>query len=140
MQSKKKDNLIIIRLFPGESIFEELKNVCRKYEVKTAVVISGIGQLKQFKLGYFRKKGDYVSEYYEKAYEMISLTGNICNSKDGYEFHVHACLGNEKKEAMGGHLIEGTVEITNEISLLITDMSIERKTEEKTGLRGLFLE
>ncbi len=140
MQSKKKDNLIIVRLFPDESIYEKLEEVCRKYDVKTAIVLSGIGQLKKFKLGYFRKKGDYVSEYYEKTYELISLTGNICSSKDGYEFHIHACLGNEKKEAMGGHLIEGTVDITNEITLLTTDMSIERKTEEKTGLRGLFLE
>ncbi len=140
MQSKKKDNLIIVRLFPDESIYEKLEEVCRKYDVKTAVVLSGIGQLKRFKLGYFRKKGDYAQEYYEKTHELISLTGNICNNKDKYEFHVHATLGNEKKEAMGGHLIEGAVDITNEISLLITDMSIERKTEEKTGLRGLFLE
>ncbi len=140
MQSRKKADLIIIRLFPDENIHEKLEEACRKHDIKTAVVLSGIGQLKQFKLGYFRQKGDYVPGYFEKAHELISLAGNICENKGKYEFHLHASLGNEKKEVIGGHLIEGIVEVTNEISLLAVDMSIERKTEEKTGLKGLFLE
>jgi predicted DNA-binding protein with PD1-like motif len=45
-----------------------------------------------------------------------------------------------KKETVGGHLIEGFVEVTNEIVLLQTDLRIKRKLEKDTGLEGLFLE
>jgi len=41
---------------------------------------------------------------------------------------------------VGGHLIEGKVEITNEIILLKADIDIKRKFEEKTGLKGMIIE
>ena len=47
MQSKEKDNTIIIRLFPDEDLHKKLKEVCKIYNVKNAVVISGLGQLKK---------------------------------------------------------------------------------------------
>ena len=56
MQSKEENNLIFIRLFPGEDIHRELAQVCQKHEVGTAVVLSGVGQLKQSELGYFKRK------------------------------------------------------------------------------------
>ena len=52
MQSKEEDNLIFVRLFPGEDIYRELEQVCQKHDVVTVVVLSGVGQLKQFELGY----------------------------------------------------------------------------------------
>ena len=53
---------------------------------------------------------------------------------------MHAVLGDENKQVVGGHLFKGIVEVTNEIVLLKTDIKIKRKTEEKTGLQGMFLE
>ncbi|MBN1694460.1 DNA-binding protein [candidate division WOR-3 bacterium] len=139
MQSKQANNLIFIRLFPDENIHEKLEEACRKYEVTTAVVISGIGQLKDFKLGYFKEKGNYTQENFETPHELLSLAGNICKQKDEYAFHLHAVLGNEKKEVVGGHLIEGLVEVTNEIILLKNALQIKRKLEKDTGLEGMFL-
>ena len=55
MQSKEKNNMIFMRLFPDEDIQEKLKEACRLHDIKTAVVLSGIGQLKKIKLGYFKK-------------------------------------------------------------------------------------
>jgi predicted DNA-binding protein with PD1-like motif len=55
MQSKQEKDVIFIRLFPCEDIFEKLREVCGAYRIKTAVVLSGIGQLKDFKLGYFNQ-------------------------------------------------------------------------------------
>jgi uncharacterized protein len=140
MQSKQKDNLIFIRLFPDENIYEKLEEICRKYQVDTAVVISGIGQLKDFKLGYFKEKGNYTPLYFKIPHELLSLEGNIARRGEEYIFHLHAVLGNEKKEVLGGHLIEGIVEVTNEIVLLKTELGFERKIEDNTGLEGMFLE
>jgi predicted DNA-binding protein with PD1-like motif len=140
MQSKQEKDLIFIRLSPDESIYEKMEEVCRKYKVNTAVVISGIGQLKDFKLGYFKEKGNYTPEHFENPHELLSLEGNICKQNGEYKFHLHAVLGNEKKEVVGGHLIEGLAEVTNEIILFETELRVERKIEDSTGLEGMFLE
>ena len=140
MQSKEKGSLIFIRLFPGEDIYQALKKACQKHQVKTAVVLSGVGQLKKFKLGYFKEKGDYAPEEFERPHELLSLTGSISNQGEDYNFHLHVALGNEAKGVVGGHLIKGIVEVTNEIVLLKTDLAVMRKLEESSGLQGMFLE
>ena len=140
MQSKEENNLIFVRLFPGEAIYHELEKVCQKHKVGTAVVLSGVGQLKQFELGYFKEKGDYTPQEFQKPHELLSLIGNISNQQGEYNFHLHAALGNKEKSVVGGHLIKGIVEITNEIVLLKTSLKFERKLEESTGLQDMFLE
>ena len=140
MQSKEKKNLIFIRLFPDVDVNEQLKDACKIHDVKTAVVLSGIGQLKEAKLGYFKEKGDYAPESFNKPLEILSLTGNICKQDDGYILHLHTVLGDENKNAIGGHFIEGQVSITAEIVLLKTNIPIQRKVDDKTGLKTLFLE
>ncbi len=140
MQSKEKDNLIFIRLFPGEDIFQSLTKVCQKYRVETAVILSGLGQLKNFKLGFLKEKDNYCPQEFQETYELLALEGNISNQKEAYKFHIHAVLGDEEKSVVGGHLIAGTVETTNEIVLLETDLKIKRKLEPDSGLEGMFLE
>ena len=43
MQTKEKNNIIFIRLFPDEDLNEQLKKACRDHNVESAVIISGIG-------------------------------------------------------------------------------------------------
>jgi predicted DNA-binding protein with PD1-like motif len=140
MQSKEEDSLIFIRLFPGEDIYNELEEVCQKHKIGTAVVLSGVGQLKQFQLGYFKEKENYMPQEFEKPHELLSLTGSISNQEGKYNFHLHAVLGNEEKNVVGGHLLAGKVEVTNEIVLLKTNLKLKRKLEESTGLPGMFLQ
>ena len=140
MQSREKDELVFIRLFPDEDLHEKLKDACKTHKVNSAVVLSGLGQLKKFRIGYFKEKNNYVPELFNKPHELLSLTGNICKQNNGYILHLHAVLGDENKNTFGGHLLEGIVEVTNEIVLLKTDMKLKRKFEEKTGLQGLFFE
>lgn len=141
MQSKEKDNLVFVRLFPNEDIHRELRRVCKKHEVETAVILSGLGQLKQFQLGYYKEKGNYRPQEFRKPHELLSpLTGNISKQEGEYSLHLHAVLGDEEKSVVGGHLMSGKVEVTNEIVLLKTDLRIKRILEERTGLEGMFLE
>jgi len=140
MQSKENDNLIFVRLFPDENIHKKLIEVCKKHKVKTAVVLSGVGQLKKFQLGYFKEKNKYATEKFDKTHELLSLTGTICRQKGDYVVHLHAVLSDEKKKTIGGHLFNGMVEVTNEIVLIKSSVEIFRRLEEKTGLKGMFLE
>jgi predicted DNA-binding protein with PD1-like motif len=138
MQSKEENKLVFIRLFPDEDIHEKIIETCKVHRVKSAVVISGLGQLKKFRLGYYKEKNNYIPELFNKTHELLSLTGNICKQNNDYILHLHAVLGDENKKTVGGHLLEGKVEVTNEIVLLKTDIKLKRKIEEKTGLKGLF--
>lgn len=140
MQTKEKDNLIFVRLFPKEDVFDSLREVCEKYNVETAVVLSGLGQLGSFELEFFQEKGNYVPETFTEPHELLNLTGNISKQREGYNFHLHASFSNIKKQVVGGHFIKGTVSVTGEIVLLKTDLTVTRRIEEDTGLSGLFLE
>ena len=140
MQSTEKDNLVFVRLFPNEGIYEELEKVCRKHNIRVAVVFSGIGQLREFELGYFKTKGNYSPEKFIEPYELLSLSGNMIEQDGEYLFHLHAVLGNEQKESIGGHLISGIVAITNEIVLLKNEIQLFRRLEDATGLKGLYME
>ena len=140
MQTKKKKDLVAIRLFPGEDVNEELKKACALHEVKNALIVSGIGQLKKAKIGYFKSKNDYSPKEFEKPLEILSLSGNITKEKDEYNFHIHVILGDEEKNAIGGHFIQGTIGVTGEIFLLKTDIGLKRKLDEDTGLKALLIE
>ena len=139
MQSKEKDDMIFIRLFPGEEIIKNIILCCEKHNVETGIIISGIGQLKNVKIGYFKKKGDYSPEIIKKPTELISLSGNICKKEYDYILHTHITLGDEKKKLIGGHLIKGTVNITAEIVILKSNINISRVYDDETGLENLEL-
>lgn len=129
MQSKEDKDIIIIQLFPDEEVNNKLKEVCRKHDIKTAVIISGIGQLKNAKLGYFKSKGNYTLEKFDEPLEILSLTGNICKQQEEHILHLHAVLGTEDKNTIGGHFFEGIISVTGEIFILKTNLDFQRKID-----------
>lgn len=139
MESKEQNDLIFIHLFPNEDILEKITEACKKHKVETAVVLSGIGQLKQVRLGYFKEKDNYVPQSFAKPLELLSISGNICKDGDEIIIHFHVVLGDEQKNTVGGHLLNGTVEVTNEIVLLKISLKIKRKLDHTTGLKNLDL-
>lgn len=140
MEFSSDKNLIFIRLFPGEDIFASLREACKREAVETAVVVSGLGQLVDFSLGYFKEKGDYAPEGFSEPHELVALSGIISKHDKDYNFHLHAALSDKEKKLVGGHLIKGSVSVTNEIVLLKSKAGIKRRLEEKTGLLGMFFE
>jgi predicted DNA-binding protein with PD1-like motif len=140
MQSKEKDNLIIARLFPEEDVYEKLRELCHQYGIKAAVVLSGIGQLKDIELGFFKEKGDYAPQALEGNYELLSLGGTMLAQDEKTTFHLHGVFGDLEKKALGGHLIRAKVSVTLEIALLKTDPLFRRQLEAETGLEGMFLD
>ncbi|MEK7104300.1 MAG: DUF296 domain-containing protein [Patescibacteria group bacterium] len=140
MTSSQENNLIIARLFPGENFFEQLKIICFKHNLKTGVVLSGVGQLGDVELGFFKEKGNYLPQKFESPLEVLNISGIVSvNEKNEYDFHLHISLSDEQKNSFGGHFISGIVSVTLEIAILKTDIIIKRKIEEETGLSGLFL-
>lgn len=140
MQSREKNNLVFIRLFKDEDVIKMLKEACKKHDIQTGIIISGIGQLKNVKLGYFKEKGNYTPQMFKKPLELLSLSGNICKAKDEHLLHLHTILGDEDKRSIGGHFIEGIVSVTGEIVILKSDMNLNRKIDLETGLKNLWFQ
>ena len=140
MQHKAAGNLILARLFPKESVLDCLEAAAREYKIATAVVLSGLGQLGQFSLGFFREKGNYLPESFSEPHELLSLTGILSQAEELCDFHLHAVLGNAEKKVVGGHFVSGIVSVTAEIVLLKVDLNVIRREETETGLKGLFLQ
>lgn len=137
MQSVEKKNIVFARLFPGEDVNKELIELCKKHDIESGVIISGIGQFKKVELGYFKCKGDYSHETFEKPLEVLSLNGNICKIENEYVLHIHAVLSDDKKNAIGGHFINAIVSVTGEIVILKTNVTFKRETDEDTGLKNM---
>ena len=96
MQSKERNNIIFIQLNTNEDFFESLKIICEKHNIKNGIIISGIGQLKEFCLGYYKNNIGYLTKKYENPHELLYLAGNMCKNNKDYEFHIHATLSNER--------------------------------------------
>lgn len=140
MQSREKNGLVFVRLFQDADIFIELEKVCKKHAIETGVLLSGIGQLREVKLGFFVKRGDYSPTTFPGPLELISLSGNIVGGNDKHIFHLHASLGRPDKSMVGGHLMGGKVNVTNEIVILKNDIHLKRVLEEETSLLGLHID
>ncbi len=127
-------------MFPKEDVLEGLREVCKEYKIETAVVLSGLGQLGNFELGFFKEEGNYLPEKFNQPHELLSLTGIISLQEGVYDFHLHGSFSGADKRVVGGHFITGIVSVTGEFVLLKTSLNVIRKEEEETGLKGLFLE
>jgi predicted DNA-binding protein with PD1-like motif len=130
----------VARLFPQEDVYGSLLWLCQKHKAQAVVVVSAVGQLKEVELGFFKQKGDYSPTVLAGFWELLFLSG-FAHQQDGqYEFHLHGVFSDANKQTQGGHLLGAKVSVTLEIALLKTSLVFQRKTEEETGLRGMFLE
>lgn len=137
MEYREQNGVIMIRLHQDEDLFESLKKVCADCNVRTGVFVSGIGMLKQAELNFYVKQGKYASVLFPEPLELVSLTGNVLRQGGEYIFHVHAVLAKETKDAVAGHLSRGKVNVTNEITILKSEIPARREMDEATGLMSL---
>jgi hypothetical protein len=139
MESKEKNSIILINLENDEDLFNSLKILCKKHKIKNGFIISGIGQLKNFTLAFYKKNKGYLSKKFYDIHELLHLSGNICLIQNNYEFHIHAILSNKNMNLIGGHLIEGNVEYTNEVVILKTTIDFTRYFDETSGLKKILI-
>jgi len=132
MQFKTESNIVIVRLDDGEDFFESMEKVVKSCEIESGMILSGIGQLKNFELGYFDGE-KYVKKTFEKPMELVSMHGSIAET-----FHIHCTLSDEKQRVYGGHLFKGIVSVVNELMILkLNKIRLKREKDKKTGLKTL---
>jgi len=133
---RQENNIVVAKFVEGE-IIENLKNLMKEIDGRSALIINGVGQLESVTIGYF-DGNEYIKKKLDDVFELVSLQGNIGMSGNNYIVHAHVSLGNRNHEIIGGHLIEGKVKTVNEISLLILK-EIEIRREKKGNLMEMFI-
>ena len=99
------------------------------------IILSVVGALKSVKLrmaGAAPKK--QVIKSFSGDFEIVSIEGTL--SKD--DCHIHISLSDKNGAVVGGHLKEGVVVVTAEVSLLeLTDRKFLREFDKETGFEEL---
>lgn len=105
MQHEIEGNILVAKLDDGTDLFDSLREIFR--EPKCGMVVSGIGMLKDFKLGYYNTdEEDYEWEEFSDCMELLSLSGSVTADDT---IHLHAVVSGRDHGAKGGHLEGGTI-------------------------------
>ncbi len=136
MRSREDKSLVIARLDDGEDLFKSLEEVIEKHQIKSGLVVSGIGMLRDFTLGYFDGK-EYQKKVFDEPCELVSLQGSI-STKGETVIHLHTSLADEDNTVIGGHLFSAEVYSLNEIVIRkLEEVTLRRELHPKTGLKML---
>ncbi len=139
MEYRREGNIVVAKLDHGCDFFESLRGLLKEVGKEGAVVVGGIGMLKDFKLGYYNSfKDEYQWKEYPEPMELVSIEGSIAD--DG-SIHIHAVVSGEDHIANSGHLKGGKVFNVVEVTLnVFEDIDIKRKMDEDRGSELLSVE
>jgi len=132
--------IVFSRISEGEDLAKAIEKRAKESSIKAGVFFA-IGSLKEVVLGFY-KEGRYESINLSGPLEIASCMGNIAVDEKGETIiHAHVVVSNEKCEAYGGHLMNGSfVGATAELVIIEgAGLSLHRVFDEKTKLRLLKL-
>lgn len=144
--------VMVMRLAPGCDLIKSLEEIAKREKLRSGLVLSGAGSLRQVTLRNVRLFPDefpimdrnriYTPK--KEPLELLSLSGNI-SRKDGEVYvhcHVTVSSGLDDGRAYGGHLIEGCVVFsTCEVIIAeITGLEMKRSIDPETHALELYLE
>jgi predicted DNA-binding protein with PD1-like motif len=136
MKSGEDKSLIVAKLEDGEDLFESLGSIIDEHTIQSGLVLSGIGMLRSFVLGYYDGKV-YQKKKFEDPFELVSLQGSITTENETV-IHLHASLADDGNNLIGGHLFQAEVCMLNEIVVRkLKDLFLSRKENPVTGLKEL---
>lgn len=127
----------IVRLHEGDRVVPGLEQAMKDSYTRSAVVLCGIGALKDVELGTNMGGGQYNKRRFPGPVSLVSLSGVVTgdSSTGPYRPHLHISVADADSKAWGGHLFRATVGATAEIALLPpNDSRITRKRDEKQGI------
>lgn len=117
----KIGRIVMGKLKTGVDLLEGIEELARKGNIRTGVILSGIGALER---GVFRNAKVIPPDYkmedkyrlfvdVEKPLELVSLGGWIASTRDGnLNIHVHflaTTVIDDNIVSLGGHLTKGTI-------------------------------
>jgi predicted DNA-binding protein with PD1-like motif len=120
----------------GEDLFGTLANVIDKHKIDSGLILSGIGMLSDFEIGFYNGN-EYIKERFTEPMELLSMHGSIAKAQES-RIHIHVGLANSEHRVFGGHLFSAKVCMLNEIVLLkLDEITLKRELNVKSGLLEL---
>ncbi len=136
MQSEEENDIVVIKLDNGEDLLDSLNSIIGKHEIGSALILSGIGMLKDFEIGYYNGS-EYENKLFEDPMELLSMHGSIAEGSES-KIHIHVSLASSDHKVFGGHLVNAKVCMLNEIILRkLNIITLLRELNEKSGLLEL---
>jgi len=125
----------VVVLDPGEEAFSALTAFAINRKV-TSASLTAIGAFERATVGWF----DLNAKTYRKIpvdeqCEVLSAIGDVALGDDGKpSLHVHAVLGLSDSTTRGGHLLDGIVRPTLEVTLVEAPGHLRRRKRPELGV------
>jgi len=122
-------------LDPGEELNCAMAQLCRQHGISAASFVA-LGAFQRARLAYF----DWRDKRYhpipvDQQVEVVTLTGDVVPDEAGNpSVHAHAVLGLPDGHTRGGHLVEGHVRPTLEITVTETPAHMVRRRRPEMNL------
>jgi hypothetical protein len=122
-------------LATGDEVKASLLEFARRERI-SGVSFYAVGAFERAELAYFEWSAKkYRPIKVDEQTEVVSLIGNVVPGEaDEYIVHAHATLGLADGGTRGGHLNEGHVRPTLEITILETPAGLRRKMNVQVGI------
>ena len=131
------DKPFILALTIGENLFEGIMRVANDAHLQAAS-INGLGALDDVTVAYYNlETKQYQTQLFKGMYELISMNGNIALFEGKPFIHIHAALGTEAYDVVGGHIMDATVGPSAEITIIPLGGKMGRAFDDRTGLKLL---
>ena len=137
----------IVKILPGESLVNCIKEFILKENIHYAVILSAIGSVKNVKLNDIKSgaklpitSARLTPHEIEGPLELLGLTGNIVPGEtDDLDCHLHIMASKSSGDVVGGHMHDAEVFATCEIVLteLVVE-GIERHLSKSGGTPTIF--
>lgn len=130
-----QERMFVVILDSGEEAFKAISRFADQEKI-TGASVTAIGAFERAKVGWF----DFDAKHYKpiavgEQCEVLSLLGDIAEGDDGKaSLHLHAVLGLSDGSVRGGHLIEGIVRPTLEVTITETAAHLRRKKRPELGI------
>lgn len=133
MEYKKIDNTIALRIYKGEDIIDQIKNLAAKENIN-AGTITGLGAGSFIEVGiYDTVEKKYKTKIYEGILEITSLIGNLSVKDNEPYLHMHINFSDEENKVYGGHLVKCVIALTAEIFINVLDGVMQRRLDNELG-------
>ena len=129
------ERTFVLILDPAEEAFRSISKFADQENISGASV-TAIGAFEHARVGWF----DIEAKRYKpipvgEQCEVLSLIGDIAQGDDGKaSLHLHAVLGLSDGSVRGGHLMEGIVRPTLEVTIVETAAHLRRKKRAELGI------
>jgi predicted DNA-binding protein with PD1-like motif len=129
------ERTFVLILEQGEEAFKAITEFANQNGISGASV-AAVGAFSRAKVGWFDIEAKrYKPIPVDQQCEVLSLLGDVAQGDDGKaSLHLHAVLGLSDGSVRGGHLLDGIVRPTLEVTIVETAAHLRRRKHPDLGL------